>query len=85
MGQMYETVTLSSKGQVVIPAKLRKQARLKKGDRIVLEYREAENRIEMYKPESIDEIADRLTSLIKLNKHPLENTAEFYTTRDSRA
>jgi len=84
MNQMYETATLSSKGQVVIPAKLRKQARLEKGDRIILKYREAEDRIEIYKPESIDEIADRLTSLIKPDKLPLEDASELYATRGSR-
>jgi len=85
MSKTYEIVTISSKGQVVIPAKLRKRARLEKGDRIVFEYRDTDDRIEMYKLESIDEIADRLTSFIKPGKLPLENTSEFYATRDARA
>ncbi|MCG2727307.1 MAG: AbrB/MazE/SpoVT family DNA-binding domain-containing protein [Candidatus Methanoperedenaceae archaeon] len=46
-----ETITMSAKGQVIIPARIRKMFRLKKGDKILLE---VENRNIKMIPKTVD-------------------------------
>lgn len=46
-----ETITMSAKGQVIIPARIRKKFRLKKGDKLLLE---VDNRNIKMIPKTID-------------------------------
>jgi len=84
MSVVSETATVSSRGQVVIPAALRKRAGLDKGDRVVFEYDSAENTIRICRAKDIDEIADRLTSYIKPGTAPLEDPSAAYAARGPR-
>ncbi|MCZ7393449.1 MAG: AbrB/MazE/SpoVT family DNA-binding domain-containing protein [Candidatus Methanoperedens sp.] len=51
-----ETITMSAKGQVIIPARIRKKFRLKKGDKLLLE---VDNRNIKMTPKTVD-----LTTLV---------------------
>jgi AbrB family looped-hinge helix DNA binding protein len=63
---MTHLVTMSSKGQLVIPAELRRKYKLKTGSRVALDDRDGEIRI---KPNSFDEL---LALRGKFAQYPLE-------------
>ena len=78
------SITLSSKGQLVIPANIRKQARISAGDQLTVFYDEKSWEIRLKRTETIDEMAERFTSFISPGTEPLENAAEFYRERAPR-
>ena len=78
------TITLSPKGQIVIPAQLRKKLGLKAGDQIRVEINENSNELVMKRAESIDEMSARIDSWIKPGIEPLVDTRAVFNTRSPR-
>ena len=78
------SITLSSKGQFVLPAHIRKLAQISAGDQFFVRYDEKTQEVRLKRAESIDEQADRFTSFIKPDTQPLENASEFYRQREPR-
>lgn len=72
------TVTITSQGQITIPAKIRREIGAKAGDKMSLSYNPYTKKIELDKPRSLDEIANRLTSLIPAGTQPVTNANEYY-------
>ncbi|MCL2882521.1 MAG: AbrB/MazE/SpoVT family DNA-binding domain-containing protein [Coriobacteriia bacterium] len=78
------SITLSSKGQFVVPANIRKQAGVSTGDQFFVRYDEKSQEIRLKRAKTIDEQADRFTSFIKPGVKPLENASDFYSQREPR-
>ena len=69
-----ETVTLSSKGQLVIPSHVRERAHLRAGDTFEVRYLDGEIRLKPVQPAQVtrlDEVAGCLAGLKKLAAKPL--------------
>ena len=79
---------MSSKGQIVIPVKLRRQAELTAGDRVVIDFDEATNELRLRKAESIAQVIDqfsaKVASWVKPGTVPLEDPRALYQTREPR-
>lgn len=73
-----KTVTITSQGQITIPASVRREIGVKGGDKLSLSYNSFTRKLELEKPQSLDEIADRLTSLIKPGTKPVTNASKYY-------
>ncbi|MDR0849162.1 MAG: AbrB/MazE/SpoVT family DNA-binding domain-containing protein [Propionibacteriaceae bacterium] len=81
---MTGVAVLSSRGQFVIPAEIRQAAGISPGDRLLVDYDEATGQIQVSKKESMREMSDRLSRLIKPGIPPLEDIHGFYDTRPPR-
>ena len=71
-----ETVTLSSKGQLVIPSHVRERAHLHAGDTFEVRYLDGEIRLKPVQPAQVttlDEVAGCLAGLVTLTKKPLSD------------
>ena len=71
-----ETVTLSSKGQLVIPSHVRAAAHLQAGDTFEVRYLEGEIRLKAVSPgktSTLDEVAGCLSNLTVSTKKPLSD------------
>ncbi|MDR2381665.1 MAG: AbrB/MazE/SpoVT family DNA-binding domain-containing protein [Bifidobacteriaceae bacterium] len=77
-------VTLSSKGQNVIPASIRRQANLKAGDRLQIELDRETEQIRLSKPQDWDSLSELFTSWIKPGTRPLKNVRGLMKTHDPR-
>ena len=73
---------LSSKGQLVIPAELRRRADLEAGDRVVIDFDEASSELRLRKAETVADRIDRLVAMtstwIKPGLEPLADPRTFY-------
>jgi AbrB family looped-hinge helix DNA binding protein len=70
------TTTVTSKGQIVIPSKIRRKHNIKTGTKLYIEEREDEIVIKAVTPAYFDKIAGILKSDGKLTKALLEQRAE---------
>ena len=71
-----ETVTLSSKGQLVIPSHVRERAHLRAGDTFEVRYLDGEIRlkpVQTAQVTTLDEVAGCLAGLAKLAVKPLSD------------
>jgi len=75
---------MSSKGQVVIPAELRRQLGLAPGDTIIFDWRQDSHEAVIRRRQTWDELSQRFNSWIKPGTPPLEDVHGFYDTRDPR-
>jgi len=79
---------LSTKGQIVIPSEVRREAGLRAGDGLVIQFDEATQEIRLRKAASIaaqiDEMSSRFTAWIGEGIPPLEDAGEFFETREPR-
>ncbi|MDR1237335.1 MAG: AbrB/MazE/SpoVT family DNA-binding domain-containing protein [Propionibacteriaceae bacterium] len=75
---------MSSKGQVVIPAELRRQAGIAAGDALIIEIDAASKELRMRRAETIDELAERFTRFISPGTPPLTDASAHYQTRKPR-
>lgn len=76
--------TISSKGQVVIPAELRHRLGLCPGDTVLFDDNGNDREAVIRRRESWDELSARFHSWIKPGTPPLEDVHEFYETREPR-
>jgi len=74
---------VSSKGQIVIPAQLRRKLGLKPGDTVTFSDYE-EGAAVMRRRESWDEASSRFNSWIEPGTEPLEDVHGFYEARAPR-
>jgi len=79
-----ESAVLSSRGQFVIPATIRKEAGLQPGDRLLVAYDRQAGRVEVTKQESLEEMAERLSRFVKPGTAPLEDIHGYYDSRAPR-
>ena len=75
--------TVSTKGQVVIPAEIRHELGLKPGDAVVIDM-VSSHEARLRSRESLDEMATRFTSWIKPGTPVLESASDLYATREPR-
>jgi AbrB family looped-hinge helix DNA binding protein len=79
---------MSTKGQIVIPAEVRRQAHLAAGDGVIIDFDQATQEIRLRKAASIEQQIDDMsalfTSWIRPGTPPLEDASAFYETRDPR-
>ncbi|MDR2975188.1 MAG: AbrB/MazE/SpoVT family DNA-binding domain-containing protein [Propionibacteriaceae bacterium] len=78
------TATISSKGQVVVPAQLRRQLGLHPGDTVSFEDTDSGQAVTMRRRETWDEMSTRFHSWIAPGTPPLEDAHGFYDTREPR-
>jgi AbrB family looped-hinge helix DNA binding protein len=77
-------VTVSTKGQVVIPVGCRRRAGWEAGDQLSVHLDQATGEVRLKKVETIDQMAERFTAFIKPGTPPLEDASGLYRTRDPR-
>jgi len=79
---------MSSKGQIVIPAELRRRADIGTGDRVIIDFDETVGELRLRKAASVTQMIDELSSevaqWIKPGTVPLEDPRELYRTREPR-
>jgi AbrB family looped-hinge helix DNA binding protein len=75
---------MSSKGQIVVPAEMRRRAGLAAGDAVIVDFDEASQEIRLRRRESWDEMSARFKSWVKAGTPPLLDAREFYETREPR-
>ena len=78
------TATISRKGQVVIPAELRRQLGLNPGDTVVFDAGDDHSEAVIRRRENWDEMSARFHSWITPGTPPLEDVHDFYETRQAR-
>ncbi len=78
------TATISSKGQVVIPAELRRKLGLRPGDTVVFDSSADEPVATIRRRETWDELSARFGSWVKPGTPPLEDVHGFYEAREPR-
>ncbi len=69
-------ITVSTKGQVLIPSKIRQKLKIKKGTRIYIEAKENEIALKPITPEAIGNIAGMLRTGGELTKDLLKERAK---------
>ena len=79
-----QTATVSTKGQVVIPAEARRELGLHPGDTVCVEVRPEEGAVVLRKQESLAQMRARFTAWIKPGTPPLRDASAFYETREPR-
>jgi AbrB family looped-hinge helix DNA binding protein len=78
------TASLSTKGQVVIPAALRREMGIGPGDAVAFERTGDGQSVTIRKAESLREMSQRLSRHIKPGTPPLADVHELYRTRAPR-
>ena len=76
---------MSSKGQIVIPAQIRRQVGLSAGDVVEIDTDESGTELRLRKAETLEEMADRFTKFLKPGTPALVDAAAHYRTRRPRA
>ena len=76
--------TITSKGQIVIPAKIRRRLKISAGTKIYIEEKDDELILRPITPEYLDKIAGILKTKGKLSKALLEERAKDREKENSR-
>ncbi|PJE65452.1 AbrB family transcriptional regulator [Candidatus Saccharibacteria bacterium CG10_big_fil_rev_8_21_14_0_10_47_8] len=71
-------ISLTSKGQVTLPAEYRKSLNLKKGDRLDVYFNERLGSLTLKKPATIEELSARISSYVKNAPKPVLNVGQYY-------
>lgn len=75
---MKKAITMSSKGQITLPAEVRKFLDFKQGDELSYDINAKAKSVEIRKVLSIDELSAKLSKYIKPGTKPLLNVDEYY-------
>lgn len=79
------TITMTSKGQITLPANVRRAMALhKRGDKLILDFSPAAQQVVLTKPVSFADIQARAKQYIKPGTTPLTDVDAFYNTREPR-
>jgi len=78
------SITVSERGQLVIPAIFRKKMGLKRGDRVIASFDEESGVLQMKRAETFDEALDKIASWIDSDTEPLENPRALFNQREAR-
>lgn len=74
---MRSLLTLSSKGQLTLPAAFRKQLGLRQGDRLEATVSEDGDRITIVRVGGIEELSSRISGYA-VDREPVEHVDEYY-------
>ena len=78
--------TLSSKGQIVIPSDVRRQASLRPGDKLIVDYVSASGTVTLTRARTLRQMSDRFTAWIDPDTPLPESASDYYAThRPARA
>jgi AbrB family looped-hinge helix DNA binding protein len=77
--------TVSTKGQLAIPVEVRRAAGLKAGDKVVVEYNEADGIVTVTKHPSLDDLAARFTAWVAPGTALLDSASDYYATHQDTA
>jgi AbrB family looped-hinge helix DNA binding protein len=75
---------MSTKGQVVIPAEVRREAGFAPGDVLLVEAREPGGPVVITRRESLEEVSARVSKRIPPGVPPLLDASALYETRGAR-
>jgi len=76
---MKKIVTVTSKGQLTLPASFRKQLNIgSTGGVLQVEFNEQKNEVVIKKPLSIADLSQHVSRHIKAGTEPLNNVEEYY-------
>ena len=75
------TATVSTKGQVVIPAEIRRALDLEPGDVVTVDLVEP-GEVRLRRRESLDELAARFTSWVAPDTPLLDSASDLYASRE---
>ena len=78
------TALLSTRGQVVIPADIRRSVGFQAGDQLRVTVSDDGKEVHLRRQETLDEMADRLSHYIKPGTEPLMDVRGFYDQREPR-
>ena len=70
-------ITITSKGQITLPAEARRSLRLEKGDQLTISLDLATGSLILQKPQSIDELSLKISGYAKKNE-PITNVDDYY-------
>lgn len=73
-----KTVTITSQGQITIPASVREAWGLRGSEKLNINYDEESGRLTIEKPMTVDEVTRRLRSLRVARVEPLTDVHDFY-------
>lgn len=77
-------ITVTSKGQVTLPAAIRRQLGVGKGSVLEVDFSEASKRLVVTKPVSFAELRQRSARYFKSGTKPILDVDAFYNTREPR-
>ncbi len=72
------TITISSKGQVTIPAEIRRRLGIKKSDQLTVSYDFDNQEIILSKQMDFDDVTEFAMSKIDLSAKPVKDVSEYY-------
>ncbi len=73
-----KTVTITSQGQITIPASMRRSLGLKKGDQIDVRLNAETRSVSLRKPMSLEEVTEYAMRHIDPKAKPVTNVDEYY-------
>jgi len=76
--------TLSTRGQIVIPAEVRAATGWAAGDRVAMTVTDDGQEIRLRKQESLDDMSERLSRYVRPGTPPLADVHGFYEQREPR-
>jgi bifunctional DNA-binding transcriptional regulator/antitoxin component of YhaV-PrlF toxin-antitoxin module len=75
---------MSTKGQVVVPIRVRRQAGVRPGDVLAVEWDAADGRIALRRLEPLEEVSARVSAHIPPDTAPLTDASALYQRRRPR-
>ena len=78
------TATLSTRGQIVIPAEVRRATGWKPGDKVSMVVSPDGKEVQLNKKETLDELSERLSRYVKPGTPPLTDVHGFFEQREPR-
>jgi len=78
------TTTLSSRGQIVIPAEVRRHVGWVPSDQITVTVAGDSSEVVLRKKESLEAMSDRLSRYVKPGTTPLLDVHEYYDLREAK-
>lgn len=79
------TITMTSKGQITLPARVRKAMALnQRGEKLILDFEPSSQQVVLSKPMSFAEIQAKAQSYVNPGTPPLMDVDAFYNMREAR-
>ena len=73
-----ETISLTSKGQVTLPAEFRRVLGLNDGDKLLVSYNQTARTLTLRKPLTIEELSNKVSKFGKKPDKPVLNVDQYY-------
>lgn len=81
---MKTSITVTSKGQVTLPAKIRRQLGVAQGGILEVDFHEVSKRMVVTRPVSFEELRKESARYLKPGTKPLVEVEGFFNTREPR-